>query len=50
VAQFSMLFTTVRLAGYPVIGFAGGNIVESGTKGLCEYYCETFEDILRFID
>jgi beta-phosphoglucomutase-like phosphatase (HAD superfamily) len=41
---------SVRLAGYPVIGFAGGNIVESGTKGLCEYYCETFEDILRFID
>ena len=35
---------------YPVIGYAGGNIVESGTKKLCEYYCETFEDILLFID
>ena len=40
---------SVRLAGYPVIGYAGGNIIESGTKGLCEYYCETFEDILRVI-
>lgn len=40
---------SIRLAGYPAIGFAGGNIVESGTKGLCEYFCETFEEILRVI-
>ena len=41
---------SVRLAGYPAIGFAGGNIIESGTKGLGEYFCETFEDILKNID
>lgn len=41
---------SIRLAGCPAIGFAGGNIIESGTKGLCEYYCETFEEILQIID
>lgn len=41
---------SIRLAGYPAIGFAGGNIVESGTKGLCESYCETFEEILYVFD
>ena len=40
---------SIRLAGYPAIGFAGGNIVESGTKELCECFCETFEEILRVI-
>lgn len=40
----------VRLAGFPAIGFAGGNIIESGTKGLCESYCETFKEILKIID
>jgi beta-phosphoglucomutase len=39
----------IRLAGFSVIGFAGGNIVESGTKGLCENYCETFEEILNVL-
>jgi beta-phosphoglucomutase-like phosphatase (HAD superfamily) len=41
---------SIRLAGYPVIGFAGGNIIESGAKPLCENYCETFEEILQIID
>jgi len=40
---------SIRLAGFPVIGFAGGNIIESGTRTLCEHYCETFEQILDII-
>lgn len=39
----------IRLAGFAVIGFGGGNIIESGTKGLCSHYCETFEDVLKVI-
>jgi beta-phosphoglucomutase len=39
----------IRLAGFSVIGFAGGNIVESGTKGLCENYCTTFEEVLKVL-
>ena len=40
---------SIRLAGFPVIGFAGGNILDSGTRGLCEHYCETFDRILDII-
>lgn len=40
---------SVRLAGYTTIGIGGGNIKESGTLGLCDHYCETFEDILKII-
>ena len=40
---------SIRLAGFPVIGFAGGNIVGSGTKELCKYFCETFEEISAII-
>lgn len=40
---------SIRLAGYPTIGIGGGNIIESGTKELCDYYCETFEEILKII-
>ena len=40
---------SVRLAGFPVIGFDGGNIVESGTLGLCDHYCKTFEEISAII-
>ncbi len=36
---------SIRLAGFPVIGFGGGNIAESGTLGLCDHYCTTFEEI-----
>lgn len=42
--------SSIRLAGFPVIGFGGGNINESGTRALCEQYCETFEEILSIID
>jgi beta-phosphoglucomutase len=40
---------SIRLAGYPTIGIGGGNIIESGTKELCTKYCETFEEIMKFI-
>jgi beta-phosphoglucomutase len=40
---------SIRLAGYPTIGIGGGNIIESGTKELCDYYCETFSEILKVI-
>jgi beta-phosphoglucomutase-like phosphatase (HAD superfamily) len=40
---------SIRLAGFPVMGFAGGNIMESGTRELCLGYCETFEAVLDFI-
>jgi beta-phosphoglucomutase-like phosphatase (HAD superfamily) len=39
----------IRLAGFPTIGFAGGNINDSGTRALCDYYCETFEEVLAII-
>lgn len=37
---------SIRLAGFSVIGFAGGNIIESGTKALCAHYCKDFGEIL----
>lgn len=40
---------SIRLAGYPAIGIAGGNIIKSGTRDLCNYYCETFTEILKII-
>lgn len=40
---------SIRLAGFSVIGFAGGNIIESGTKGLCSHYCQNFEEVLGII-
>ncbi|MBN2600941.1 MAG: HAD hydrolase-like protein [Candidatus Marinimicrobia bacterium] len=41
--------SSIRLAGFSPIGFAGGNIEESGTKGLCSYYCHNFGEILSVI-
>ena len=41
---------SVRLAGFAAIGMAEGNIIESGTKGLCSAYCESFADVLDIID
>lgn len=40
---------SIRLAGYPVIGVGGGNIIKCGTKELCSYYFEKFEEILKVI-
>ena len=39
----------IRLAGFPTIGVSGGNVVESGTRALCEFYCESFEEALAVI-
>ncbi len=36
----------IRLAGFPTIGMGGGNIPESGTKALCQHYCESFAEVL----
>lgn len=41
---------SIRLAGYAAIGIADGNIIESGTKSLCQSYCNTFEEILKVIN
>ncbi len=40
---------SIRLAGYTTIGIGGGNITESGTKGICDHYCADFEEILKVI-
>ena len=40
---------SIRLAGYPTIGIAGGNIIESGTRDLCNFYCDTFEQIIDIL-
>jgi beta-phosphoglucomutase-like phosphatase (HAD superfamily) len=39
----------LRLAGYYTVGISGGNIAQSGTFGMCNTYCENFENILRLI-
>lgn len=41
---------SIRLAGYGVIGFGGGNIENSGTKALCNEYFNSFEEIWKYID
>ncbi len=40
---------SIRLAGFPTIGIAGGNILAGGTMALCTHYCETFEEVLGII-
>jgi beta-phosphoglucomutase len=40
----------IRLAGFSAIGFAGGNLVSSGTQALCLDYCQNFSDILAVIE
>ncbi len=35
----------IRLAGFTTIGMAGGNIPASGTRPLCQYYCESLDDV-----
>jgi len=39
----------IRLAGFPTIGMAGGNIIQSGTRSLCEHYCASLADVLEII-
>jgi beta-phosphoglucomutase len=40
---------SILLAGFAPIGLAGGNIIESGTKNLCQQYSENFTDILKIL-
>lgn len=40
---------SIRLAGFSVIGFGGGNIKKSGTIALCNNFCDTFEEVLKII-
>jgi beta-phosphoglucomutase-like phosphatase (HAD superfamily) len=39
----------VRLAGLTTVGLAGGNIAESGTRPVCQHFCETLIDVLPLI-
>ena len=41
---------SIRLAGFPTVGMAGGNIVESGTRGLCQYWCDSFGHVLAVVE
>jgi beta-phosphoglucomutase-like phosphatase (HAD superfamily) len=38
---------SIRLAGFTTVGVADGNIVQGGTRELCDYYCETFDQVLE---
>lgn len=40
---------SIRLAGFATIGIAGGNILESGTRALCDHYCENFAEIMELL-
>lgn len=40
---------SIRLAGFAAIGISGGNIIESGTLGMCHQYCDGFNEILSVI-
>ncbi len=39
----------IRLAGFPTIGLAGGNIEAAGVRGLCETYCANLEEVLAVL-
>ncbi len=40
---------SIRLAGFAVIGMSHGNIIESGTRALCSYYVDTFDEVLHIL-
>jgi beta-phosphoglucomutase-like phosphatase (HAD superfamily) len=40
---------SIRLSGFTAIGFAGGNIIESGSRELCNYYSDSFGSIYNYI-
>jgi beta-phosphoglucomutase-like phosphatase (HAD superfamily) len=40
---------SIRLAGMPAYGIGGGNIEQSGTRGICSSYCTDFEGLLEKI-
>ncbi len=35
--------------GYPTIGFSSGNIIGSGIRDLCNYFCDSFDEIKNII-
>ena len=35
--------TSIRLAGFAVIGMAGGNIEAAGVRGLCQHFCQSLD-------
>jgi beta-phosphoglucomutase-like phosphatase (HAD superfamily) len=39
----------IRLAGFAAIGVAGGNIITSGTRGLCQGWCERLNEVLEYL-
>ena len=39
----------IRLAGFVTVGLAGGNIRESGTAGLCHYWCDSLQSVLELV-
>ena len=40
---------SIRLAGFTAIGIKDGNIIEGGTLGLCNHFCDSFEEILKIL-
>lgn len=40
---------SIKLAGFTTVGITGGNIEQSGTKPLCDYYVNSFDEILKII-
>jgi beta-phosphoglucomutase len=40
---------SIRLAGIPAIGIAGGNILEGGVRFLCHHFCQDFDEILAIL-
>ncbi|MHC4557530.1 MAG: HAD family hydrolase [Planctomycetota bacterium] len=40
---------SIRLAGFSAIGIKDGNIIEGGTVGLCNHFCDSFEEILKIL-
>jgi beta-phosphoglucomutase len=40
---------SIRLAGFSAIGIKDGNIIEGGTLGLCNHFCDSFEEILKIL-
>lgn len=40
---------SLRLAGFACLGVADGNIIASGTRGLCHHFCPDLESALKVI-
>lgn len=40
---------SIKLAGFSAIGISGGNIIDGGSRPLCDHYCDSFEQILDII-